>query len=117
MTTVAVAGGYAKTQQRGVVSLAASGIVLAAVPGKRLKVYTFSLQSRNDNMTAQFTDGAGGTNLGHVWTLNAREGMSAPVSTPATFIFATSPGTALYAVLTGAGIVDFEISYWADDAV
>lgn len=117
MTTVAVAGGYAKTQRRAVVSLAASGIVVAAVPGKMLKVYTFSLQSRSDNMTAQFTDGAGGTNLGHVWSFNAREGMVSPVSPPATFIFATSPGTALYAVLTGTGTVDVEVSYWADDAL
>ena len=117
MTTVAIAGGFAKTQKRAIVSLGASGTVQAAVANKKLKIYAYSLQSRNDGMTIQFTDGNGGVNLTHIWTLNAREGVISPIAPPASFYFATSLGTALYAVISGAGTVDIDACYWDDDAV
>ena len=117
MTTLHTSGtGVPKTQRRAVVSLGASGIVIAAVTGKRLKVYAYSLQSRNDGMTVQLTDGLGGTNLTHIWTCNAREGVISPIAVPLTYYFATTAGSLLYAVVTGGGTIDIDLSYWDDDA-
>ncbi len=115
MTILRVGGGGTKTQVSGVVSLAASGIVLAGVAGKKLKCYCYSIQSRNDGMTVQLTDGNGGANLTHVWTFNAREGTVPPATVPETFIFATSQGNAIFAVVTGAGMVDIDVRCWNDD--
>jgi hypothetical protein len=116
MTTIAVKGGFAKNQKRAAVALAASGNIVAAVAGGLIKVITYSFQSRNDGMTIQLTDGNGGAALTHVWTFNTREGVIAPLAQPDTYHFAGSAGTALYGVITGAGTVDVDVSYWDDDS-
>ncbi len=105
-----------KTLKRAVVTLNATGDVIAAVGAKRLKVYQYALQSRNDTMTVQFRDGAAGSFLGLRWGLNAREGASGAATDPARYLFATTAGQALQAVIGGAGNIDIEISYWDDDA-
>lgn len=118
MTILQTTGaGVAKTQQRAVITLVGSSIVIGAVPGKRLKIYQHSIQSRNDGMTVQLTDGFGGVNLTHIWTFNAREGVESPVALPPVFLYATTAGNALWGVVSGAGSVDLDVSYWDDDAV
>lgn len=104
-----------QTLKRAVVALSATWDVIAAVPTKKLKVYQYAVQSRADNMTAQFRDGAAGSLLGLRWGINSREGAtSAPINPPAT-LFATTAGNALQAVISGSGTVDIEVSYWDDD--
>ena len=116
MTDVAVHGGPTKAQKRAVFSATVSGFVVAAVTGKRIKVYGYSIQARTDGASAKLTDGNGGADLTHVWTLNAREGACPPFTTPNTYICATTKDNGLYAVLTGGQTVDIDVSYWDDDA-
>lgn len=108
-------GGSGKTLKRAVVALTATGDVVAAVAGRRIKVYAWEIQSRNDTMTVQFRDGAAGAFLGVRWNFNTREGAMGSAVQPPTFIFATSAGNALQAVITGTGTVDLAVSYWDDD--
>lgn len=110
-----VDAGAAKTLKRAVVSLTATGTVIAAVSGRRLKVYQYALQSRNDSMTVRFRDGSAGGNLGLEWSLNAREGVSSGPVNPPAFLFGTTAGNALDAVVSGTGTVWVEVSYWDDD--
>lgn len=109
-------GGSGKTLKRAVVALTATGDVIAAVTSKKLKIYAFEIQSRNDTMTVQFRDGASGSTLGLRWGLNTRELAISGVTNPPTFLFTTSAGTALQAVITGTGTIDIATSYWDDDA-
>lgn len=113
--TVQIAGGTTKTLKRAVVALTATGDVIAAVSTKRLKIYQYALQSRTNNMTSQFRDGAAGALLGLRWGFNQREGASSGAVDPATWLFQTTAGNALQAVITGSGTVDIEVSYWDDD--
>lgn len=114
-TWTVVDGGAGKTLKRAVVSLTATGTVIAAVSGRRLKVYQYAIQSRNDGMTARFRDGTAGSNLGLEWSLNTREGVSSGPVNPPAFLFATTAGNSLDAVLSGTGTVWIEVSYWDDD--
>lgn|SRR5574343_352547 len=108
---------YEKTRKTSVVSLSASGNVIAAVASKLIKVYQFEIQSLNDGMTVKFTDGNGGSNLGFAWNLNTREGVMSSVATPPNFLFKNaSVNTAIYAVITGTGTVNITARYWDDDA-
>lgn len=107
------ADGTVKTLKRAVFS-AASGDVVAAVAGKRIKVYTYAIQAGADASTAQLTDGNGGTALTVNWSLNNREGVSSAVAKPPSYLFATTAGTSLYCVV--AGTISVEVSYWDDDA-
>jgi hypothetical protein len=115
VTDLAVHGGGPKTQKTAVQALSGSGNVVPGVAGAVIKVKGYSFQSRNDGMTLQLTDGNGGPALTHLWTFNAREGVIAPATVPNTYHFATSVGTALYAVITGAGTVDIDVAYWDAD--
>lgn len=114
--TTLAAGGTNKTLKRAVVSLSATGDVIAAVPTKLLKIYHYAIQARSDTSTVQFRDGAAGSFLGLRWGLNAREGASGAGVDAARFLFATTAGNALQAVITGGNPVDIEVSYWDDDA-
>ena len=108
-------GGSGKTLKRAVVALTVTGDAVAAVASKKLKIYTYELQSRNDSMTVQFRDGAG-SSMSIRWALNTRELAISGTTNPPTFLFATSAGNALQAVITGTGTVDIAVSYWDDDA-
>lgn len=108
-------GGAGKTLKRAVVSLAATGDVVAAVPTKRIKVYQYALQSRADSLTAQFRDGGAGAFLGLRWGINTREGAQGGAVNPPAFVLATTAGNSLQIVIAG-GTVDVEVSYWDDDA-
>lgn len=105
--------GTIKTFKRAVFS-AASGDVVAAVAGKRIKVYAYSLQAGADSSAVQLTNGSGGSNLTINWSLNNREGLASATIKPPNYLFATTAGTSLYAVVTGT--ISVEVSYWDDDA-
>jgi hypothetical protein len=107
--------GSGKSLKRAVVSLTASGNIVAGVTGKLIKVYAYSIQSINDTMTAQITNGSGGAALDQLWTLNAREGVMGSAVNPPSFLFATTAATALYATITGTGTFKIAVSYWDDD--
>lgn len=104
-----------KTLKRAIVALTETGNIVAAVTGKRLKVFSYAVQSRDDSMTVQFRDGAAGSVLSLRWTLNSREGATIGATTPPKFLFQTTAGNALQAVITGTGTIDIEVSYWDDD--
>ena len=107
--------GAGKTLKRASVALAASGNIVALVSSKRIKVYSYQIQSLNDTMSITIKDGSGGATL-DLWTLNAREGTNGATVAPPSFIFATTAGTALYGTITGTGTVNVSVSYWDDDA-
>lgn len=113
---VVLADSHGKTIKKAIVSLTASGnIVAAAGASKSSRVFAFAAQSRDDTMTLQVTDGSGGAALSLRWTFNAREGVSQVINPPA-WLMKTTDNTALYATITGTGTVDIEVSYWDDDA-
>lgn len=107
-----VTAAHGLTLKRAVVSLSASGNVVAAVASNKITVYQYAVQSRNDSMTFQFTDGNGGPALGLRWTLNAREGAQSAVSPPGWIFRNANNNTAIYGTITGTGTVDVEVSYW-----
>lgn len=113
---VVPANAFGKTIKRAVVSLSASGnIVAAAGASKAIRVFAFAAQSRNDSMTLQVTSGSGGSAISLRWAFNTREGVSQTV-TPLAWLMITADNTALYATITGTGTIDIEVSYWDDDA-
>jgi len=110
-----LANNHGKTLKSGVVSLNASGnIVAAAGANKSIRVYSIFAQSRNDSMTLQITDGSGGGNLSARMGFNSREGLSRSVPPPAV-LWKTSDNTALYASIAGTGTIDIDVQYWDDD--
>lgn len=111
-----VDGGAGKTLKRAVVSLTASGNVVASVSSKVIKVFSYTIQSLTDGMTILLEDGSGGTDLSGAYSLNAREGIVEGAVNPPAFLFKTSATTALYATITGTGTVKIAVSYWDDDA-
>lgn len=117
VTGTVVDGGSSKTLKRAIVSLSADGDIVALVSTKRIKVYAYEIQSRNDSMTLQLkSSNATGTALGIRWAFNTREGAMGSAVNPPAFLFATVAGEALFADLTGTGTVDIAVSYWDDDA-
>lgn len=92
--------------------------ILAAVPGKRIRVYSYSLSTlSNSAVVAKFTDGAGGTTL-------RQHSLQAPVSgsddvsesvQPPAVLFSTSENTALIMNLSTAQIVNVNGSYYLED--
>jgi len=85
--------------------------VLAGVDGRQLCVYAFSIQSRNDTMTAQLVDNKTAL-LTMRWAFNTREAVTIQSVTPPAYLFCTSPGNALQLHVTGTGSLDLDISYW-----
>ena len=112
---VVLADSYGKTIKKAVVSLTASGNIVAAVASKSIRMFEIAAQSRNDSMTLQVTDGSGGAALSLRWAFNTREGVSRIINPPA-WLAKTTDNTALYATITGTGTIDIEVSYWDDDA-
>ena len=103
-----------KTLTRAVVNVAATGDVVAAVVGRRIKVYAYAMQGQG-TVTAYLRDGAAGNPLTLTWNFQAREGVVAQPTKPPTFLFATSQGNALQVVLSAAVTVGVEVSFWDDD--
>lgn len=105
--------GTLKTLKRAVFT-GVSGDVVAAVAGKRIKVYALDIQAAADASSVQLTDGNGGSALTFAWAFNNREGVSVSPIKPPAYLFATTAGTSLYCVVTGT--VKVEVSYWDDDS-
>ena len=95
-------------------SLSGTNVVVAAVPGKRLKVFSFGIQVTSGTCGAKFTDGASADMTGR-FAFNSREGLAFAVAPPA-YLFGTSIGNAL--VLDMDSAVNFAgfVSYWDSDA-
>lgn len=106
---------FIPSAKTAVVLLSGSGVV--AVPGKSqysVRVIAYEIQSRNDAMTVQFRDGDTGPALGIRWTFNTREGTNTSGVMPPHFLFQTSPGNSLQAVITGTGSLDIGVRYFDD---
>jgi hypothetical protein len=58
--TVTIGDSIKAPLKREVVSLSATGDVVAAVPTRKIKAYAWALQSRDNGMTVQLRDGAAG---------------------------------------------------------
>lgn len=108
------ADGQIITELKRAVFASSSGDVVAAVSGKRIKVFAYAIQAGADGSTAQFTNGLAGDNLTVAWAFNNREGVCASPAKPPSYLFATSAGVSLYCVVTGT--IKVEVSYWDDDA-
>ena len=105
-------GGSGKTLKSAVISLTATGTVVAAVAGKRLKVFGIKLVV-SATMTALWRDGAS-TNMEGAQSLGINGGYIEGVNPP-TFLFGTTAGNSLDLVLTGVGTAAGRVSYWDDD--
>lgn len=111
----AVTSGTAKTLKRVIAALTVTGDVIAAVATKKLKVYAYAMQSRNASMTVQLRDGGSGSLVSLRWALGSAVLVVTSAITPDGFLFTTTAGNALQAVITGTGTIDIEVSYWDDD--
>lgn len=106
--------GTVKALKRAVFA-STSGDVVPAVTGKKIKVYAYAIQSGGAGAVCQLKDGSGGANLTIGWEFDSREGVAPSTIKPPAYLFSTSPGTSLYAQITGT--IRVEVSYWDDDAV
>lgn len=105
--------GSGKTLKSAAFNLAATGTVVAAVAGKRIKVYSAKLVTRNNDLDANFRSGAATALEGPQFFLKGG-GYVETVNPPA-FLFATTAGERLDLVLSGDG-ASGRVSYWDDDA-
>ena len=108
-----ITAGPPSTLKTASFSLAATGAVVAAVSGKRIKVYAVRLVV-SAAVSVNFRDGAS-TALEGAQPLAANGGFAESVNPPA-FLFATTAGNALDLVISGAGTVSGRVSYWDEDA-
>lgn len=94
-------------------SLTTTGNAVAAVSGKRLKVFAYKLVC-SAAITVNFRDGAT-TALegGQAYAANGGAAESVP---PPAWLFATTAGNGLDVVISGTGTAAGRISYWDDDA-
>lgn len=106
-------GGSGKTLKTASFSLTATGTVVSAVTGKRIKVYAVKLVV-SAAISVNWRDGAS-TNLEGAQALAANGGYTESVNPPA-FLFATTPGNSLDLVISGSGTAAGRVSYWDDDA-
>jgi hypothetical protein len=102
-----------KTLKSASFSLTATGTVVAAVGGKRIKVYAVKCVV-NAAMTVNWRDGAS-TAIEGAQALALNGGYSESVQPPA-FLFGTTAGNTLDLVLVGVGTAAGRVSYWDDDA-
>lgn len=106
-------GGSGKTLRTAKFSLTATGQVIAAVTGKRLKVYAVKLVV-SAAISVKWRNGAT-TDLEDLQPYAANGGYTESVNPPA-FLFATSAGNRLDLVISGTGTAAGRVSYWDDDA-
>lgn len=111
--SIILGNGAGKTLRSASFSISATGTVVSAVPGKRLKVYAAKVIV-DAALGVLFRDG-GATALEGSQALAANGGFIEQV-TPPEFLFATSPGNSLDLQITGVGTAAGRVSYWDDDA-
>ncbi len=102
-----------KTLKTIPVDINATGHVVPAVTGKKIKVYAVKLIV-SAAISINFRDGAA-TDLEGSMSLTANAGYVESV-TPPFFLFCTAAGNDLDLVIVGAGTVTGRISYWDNDA-
>ena len=95
------------------INLSATGTVIAAVPGKRIKVFAVKLIV-SAALSISFRDGAS-TDIEGAQPYAANAGYVENMNPPA-FLFGTTAGNGLDLVITGTGTVTGRVSYWDDDA-
>ncbi len=93
-------------------SLSATGTVVPAVSGKKIKVYAVKLVA-SAAISVNFRDGAS-TNLEGSMALAANGGFVEFVNPP-NFLLASAAGNSLDLVVSGAGTAAGRVSYWDDD--
>jgi len=94
------------------VNLSATGTVVNAITGKKIKVYAVKLVC-SAALTINWRDGST-NNLEGGQSFAANGGYVESVNPPA-YLFATSPGNSLDLVISGTGTVGGRVSYWDDD--
>lgn len=97
------------------ISVSSSGdnTIVAAVPGKRIKVIAFMIQSVGTSNLVKWKDGSG-TDLTGALSFNIREGVSAAAPLPS-WLFATAAGNALVLNLGSASAMAGFVTYFDDD--
>ena len=93
-------------------SLSATGTVVAAVSGKRIKVYAVKLVSSAD-LSVNWRSG-GATALEGALPLSTNGGYVEAIEPPE-HLFATVAGQSLDLVINGTGTVAGRVSYWDSD--
>ena len=105
-----------RTIKNKVVNISATGPVIDAVNGKRIKVFSI-LIIVSAPITINFRDGAS-TALEGAQPYTANAGYTRDISPiNGDFIIATSAGNSLDIVISGVGTVTGGISYWDDDSI
>lgn len=112
-TVTTTDGGAGKTLKTAVVSLSATGTVVAAVASKRIKVYAVKVIC-SAAISVNWRDGAS-TALEGAQAIALNSGFVENVNPPA-FLFGTTAGNSLDLVITGIGTAAGRVSYWDDDA-
>ena len=101
-----------KTYKTAAFTLSATGTVVPAVAGKRIKVFAVKMSFTN-TIGAGFRSGASTLLEGSVRGI--KDSNLTESVTPTAFLFATAAGQSLDLVLSGNG-VEGRVSYWDDDA-
>jgi len=105
-----------KTLKTSAFTLGATGTVVAAVPGRKIKVYSVKLYtSTTVSLVVNFRDG----NTTAIEGPHAIAGTSGYTETinPPYSLFTTSSGTSLDLVTSGSGTVAGRVSYWDNDPI
>lgn len=95
-------------------SLSATGNIVPAVSGRRIKVYSVKLVV-DAALSVNFRSGAS-TALEGALPLAANGGF-VEATTPPNYLFATTAGEALDLVITGTGTASGRVSFWDEDSV
>ena len=111
---VADDGSGGKTMKSTSFSLTITGTVVAAVGGKKIKVFAYKFVC-SAALTVNFRDGGAGAALDGTQSLALSGSLTEGVNPPA-FLFATTAGNSLDLVIGGVGTVAGRVSYWDDDA-
>ena len=102
----------------GRVTSAGSNTIVAAVAGKKIKVFSYSLQGDGNNSRGFFASGASGTQLSLEWELAAREGVVKQIGAETSqCLFATTAGALLSFEMSSTQAMKYEISYHAEDSI
>jgi hypothetical protein len=105
---------FPASYKSAVINLNATGTVINAVSGKRIKVFALKLIV-SAALSVNFRDG-GATLIEGAQPLLANAGYIENVNPPA-FLFGTTAGNSLDLVISGAGTVTGRVSYWDDDSI
>ena len=109
--THVVAGTTGKNLQTASFSLTATGTVVTAISGLRIRVYAVKLVA-SAAISVNFRDG-GATNLEGAQSLASNGGFVETINPPA-FLFQTTAGNSLDLVISGAGTAAGRVSYFAE---